>query len=276
MDPGDTSFWRMRLDPVDEPAGSEALPDVDAAVTAALEGRFDLARARNELANAAADVTFAGNQKLPDVRFEASYRGSGLGGTQLLRTGGFPGVVTGRLNHSFGSVLDQVFSHDYATWSVGFTMSYPIGGSYEEAALVRADFERRQAAQRIASLQLDIAEAIRRAARQVRSTSERIEAARAGATLAEQRFDTEQRRFEVGFSTSFLVTQAQRDLVQAQVNLLEATLDHQSSLVTFEALQQAPPLSAGETVGLTGASVVRLPIAAPRGVFRDGPGVSIP
>jgi HAE1 family hydrophobic/amphiphilic exporter-1 len=276
MDPGDTSFWRMRLDPVDEPAGSEALPDVDAAVTAALEGRFDLARARNELANAAADAAFAGNQKLPDVRFEASYRGSGLGGTELLRTGGFPGVVTGRLNHSFGSVLDQVFSHDYATWSVGFTMSYPIGRSYEEATLVRADFERRQAAQRVASLQLDIAEAIRRAARQVRSTSERIDAARAGATLAEQRFDTEQRRFEVGFSTSFLVTQAQRDLVQAQVNLLEAMLDHQSSLVAFEALQQAPPLAAGETVGLTGASVVRLPTAAPRGVFRDGPGVSIP
>ncbi len=74
------------------------------------------------------------------------------------------------------------------------------------------------------------------------STSERVDAARAGATFAEQRLDTEQRRFEVGLSTSFLVTQAQRDLLQAEVSLLQATLDHQSALVSFEALQQAPAL----------------------------------
>jgi hypothetical protein len=36
------------------------------------------------------------------------------------------------------------------------------------------------------------------------------------------------------------VTQAQRDLLQTEVNLLQATLDHQSALVSFEALQQAP------------------------------------
>ena len=83
----------------------------------------------------------------------------------------------------------------------------------------------------------------------MRSTAERVDAARAGATLAEQRLDAEQRRYEVGLSTTFLVTQAQRDLLQAQVNLLQTTLDYQSALVSFEAVQQAPPLGAGETVG---------------------------
>src|SRR5207247_4279686 len=104
--------------------------------------------------------------------------------------------------------------------------------------------ERRQAAQRIASLRLEAAETIRQAARQSRSTVERVEAARAGASLAEQRLDAEQRRFEVGLSTTFLVTQAQRDLLQAQVNLLQTTLDYESSLVNFEAVRQAPPLAA--------------------------------
>jgi HAE1 family hydrophobic/amphiphilic exporter-1 len=276
MDPAAVSFWRVRLDPVDEPPGNAPLPDVDAAVAGAMKGRYDVARARNELANAATNVEFYNNQRLPDVRVETSYRGSGLGGTQFLRTGGFPGVVTGSLNRNFGSVLNQMFTNDYATWSLGVTVNYPLGRSYEEAGLARAGVERAQAAQRIASLQLEAAETIRRAGRQVYSTAERIDAARAGATLAEQRFDTEQRRFEVGLSTSFLVTQAQRDLVQAQVNLLQATLDHQSSLVNFEALQQAPPLVAGDAMGLSGANIVWLPTSAPRGVFRQGVGAVLP
>jgi hypothetical protein len=72
----------------------------------------------------------------------------------------------------------------------------------------------------------------------------------------------------VGLSTTFLVTQAQRDLLQAQVNLLQTTLDYQSSLVVFEAVQQAPPLTAGDTVRVNGSTVVMVPPATPSGIFR--------
>jgi outer membrane protein len=272
MDPADASFWRTRVDPIEEPPGRGPLPDVDAAIANALNDRYDLARARQELDNAGTNVEFLTNQKLPDVRLETSYRGSGLGGTQFVRTGGFPGVVSGTRDRSLGAALGQAFSPDYPTWSLGVTVNYPIGRSFEEASLARAEVERRQAAQRIASLRLQTAETIRQAARQVNSTAEQVDAANAGATLAQQRLDAEQRRFEVGLSTTFLVTQAQRDLLQAQVNLLQTTLDYQSSLVNFEAVQQAPPLTAGDTVGLRGANVVFLPTPAPRGLFRPGAG----
>src|SRR5206468_4295910 len=272
MNPADATFWRMRIDPVEEPTDHSALPDVDSAVANALKGRYDLARAGHDLENAKTNVAFLTNQKLPDVRLETSYRGSGLGGTQFLRTGGFPGVVTGTRDRSFADALGQAFTSDYPTWSVGVTVSYPLGRSYEEASLARAYVERRQAAQRIASLQLQTAETVRQAARQVGSTAERIDAARAGATLAQERLDAEQRRYNVGLSTTFLVTQAQRDLLQAQVNLLQTTLDYQSSLVNFEAVQQAPPLGAGDTLAVRGANVVRLPPTAPSGIFRLGAG----
>ena len=272
MDPADASFWRTRVDPIEEPPGRGPLPDVDAAIANALNERYDLARARHDLDNAGTNVDFLTNQKLPDVRLETSYRGAGLGGTQFVRTGGFPGVVTGTRDRSFGAALGQAFSPDYPTWSLGVTVNYPIGHSFEEASLARAEIERRQAAQRIASLRLQTAETIRQAARQVNSTAEQVDAANAGATLAQQRFDAEQRRFEVGLSTTFLVTQAQRDLLQAQVNLLQTTLDYQSSLVNFEAVQQAPPLTAGDTVGVRGGNVVLLPTPAPRGLFRPGVG----
>jgi outer membrane protein len=271
MDPADLSFWALRLEPVDEPPEPTALPDTDAAVARALEGRFDLARAAHDLENAKTNVDFLGNQRLPDVRLEASYRGNGLGGTEFLRTGGFPGIVSGTRDRGFGDALGQAFTPDYPTWSVGVTVSYALGHSYEEASRARADVERRQAVQRIASLRLEAAEAVRQAARQVRSTAERVEAARAGATLAEQRHADELRRYDVGLSTTFLVTQAQRDLLQAQVNLLQATLDQQSAVVSFEAVQQAPP-AAGAGGGARDADVVLLPTPTPRGIFRAGAG----
>ena len=45
-------------------------------------------------------------------------------------------------------------------------------------------------------LRLQAVETVRKAGRQIRSTDERVEAARAGATLAQQRLESEQPRFE--------------------------------------------------------------------------------
>jgi len=269
MDPADTSFWRTRLSPSDEPVVSGVLPDVDAVASGGFAGRYDLARARKDINNLTTNIDYYNDQKLPDVRLETSYRSSGLGGTRFLRDGGFPGTVTGTVNRGYGSVLGDMFGSSYPTWSVGLSVNYALGRSYEEAGLARATVERRQATQRVASLQLQIGETLRQAARQVHSTAERIEATRAGQSVARQRLDVEQRRFEVGLSTSFLVTQAQRDLLQAEVNLLQAMLDHQSALISFEALQQAPAVSEPDT-GSRGTTVVSLPAQAPQGLFRPG------
>ena len=269
MDPGDANFWRASIDPVEEPSGG-ASPDVERALASALDERHDLARARRDFADAETDVELFTNQKLPDVRLEASYRGGGLGGTQLLRTGPFPGEVTGRLGTGFGNTLGQLFKHDLSAWSVGVTVSHPIGDRYDKANLARAEIERRQVSHRIASLELQIVEAVRQAARQIQSTSQRMDAARAGEALAEQRLDVERKRFDAGLSTTFLVTQAQRDLLQAQVNRLQAMLDHQSSLVTFEAVQLASPSAVGEAIAVRGAALIAMPTAPPRGLFRQG------
>jgi outer membrane protein TolC len=272
MDPADASFWAVRLDPASEPVASAPPQDVDRAVAGALQGRYDLARARQDLDTAITNVAFFKNQTLPDVRFEASYRSGGAGGTQFVRSGGFPGEITGVVRRNFGDVLGQLFTHEYPAWSFGVTASYPIGQSYDEANHARAEIERRQAAQRIASLELQAAETVRRAARQVQSTAERIDAARAGETLAQERLDVERKRFDAGMSTTFLVTQAQRDLLQAQVNRLQATLDHQSALVNFEAVQLASPAAAGAAISLRGSAVVAIPTPQPTGIFRQGGG----
>ncbi len=151
------------------------------------------------------------------MRLNASYQANGLGGTEVLRAGGFPGTIVGPGTVTgFGSVLDQLFRHDYPTWAVGVSVSYPIGQSAERGELrAQRSWKRRQAEQRVKSAEARVIQQVRDAAWKVEMNAKRIETARAARELAEQRLDAEQQRFEVGMSTSFLVIQAQRDLAQA-------------------------------------------------------------
>src|SRR3989442_109379 len=213
FDTSDRSGGNVTLDLVDSPPVGTVAVDVDAAVTNALRDRADLVRARKDIENAQTGLKFAGNQRLPDVRVNASYLASGLGGTEALRTGGFPGTIVGPGQiTAFSSVLDQLFRRDYPTWAVGVSVSYPIGTSVEEANHARAKLERAQSDDRLKSAEARAIQQVRDAAWKIDMNAKRIETTRAARELAEQRLDAERKRFEVGMSTSFLVIQAQRDL----------------------------------------------------------------
>jgi outer membrane protein TolC len=136
-------------------------------------------------------------------------------------------------------VLGQVMTSDFPTWSVGVSVSYPIGQSTEQANLARARIERDQTEARIRSIELTAVREVRDAALRLEQNRQRIETARSGRELAEQRLDAESRRFEVGMSTSFLVIQAQRDLAIARNNELEASLAYQLAAIAFETAQVA-------------------------------------
>ena len=239
LEPGRSDYWTVRMEPADlvPPVGPP--PDVDAAVQRALAERVDLLRARQEIANIDTSVALARNQTKPDLRLAAGYLAGGAGGTRLIREGGFPGTIVGGDDTGFGNVLGQVFSVDYPTWNVGVTFSYPLGRSPQEAELARTRIERDQAAGRLRSLELTAVRQVREAAYRVEQNQQRIETARLSRELAEQRLNAEQRRFEVGMSTSFLVIQAQRDLAVARNNALQAQLDYQLAVITFQAVQQA-------------------------------------
>lgn len=238
LDPKRPDYWTVRLEAADRVPPIGPQPDVDAAVRRALAERSDLVEARRQIENSETTIQLARNETLPDLRAQATYVAHGQGGTRLLRTGGFPGTIAGVDQTSFGSVLGQVLSADYPTWSVGFTLTYPVGRSEEEANLARARLERDQTAARVRSLELSAVREVRDAALRLEQNRQRIETARLGRELAEQRLDAEQRRFEVGMSTSFLVIQAQRDLAVARDNEQRSFLDYQLAAVEFERVQQ--------------------------------------
>jgi HAE1 family hydrophobic/amphiphilic exporter-1 len=242
MDPTKRETWTTTIETTDTPPVATPTLDVDAAVTRALAERADLQRSRKDIETAQTSEKYLGNQQLPDVRLNASYQASGLGGTQVLRTGGFPGTIVGPgAVTDFGNVISQLFGRDYPTWSVGVSVSYPLGQSAEEANYARARLERTQADEKFKGAESRAIQQIRNAAYQVEMNGKRIETTRAARELADQRLDAERKRLDVGMSTSFLVIQAQRDLAQAKTNELGAILAYDLSLVDFEALQQAGP-----------------------------------
>lgn len=243
--------WSVQIEPTDRPSVAAAAIDLEGAVTNALRDRADLARSRKTAENANVSLRLAGNQKLPDVRLNASYKSNALGGTEVTRTGGFPGTITGPGQIvGYGTLLEQMFRTDYPTWAVGLSVSYPLGKSAEEANQARSQLEARQADQQVRSAEARAIQQVRDAAWKVEMNARRLETVRAGRELAEQRRDVEQKRFDVGMSTSFLVIQAQRDLAQATQNELSAVLAYNLSLVDFEALQLAGPSSQTATASL--------------------------
>ena len=238
VDPTRGDFWSVRVEPAERVPPVGPAPDVDAAVRRALAERTDLIRARREIDITETGISLARSETKPDLRLEANYLTDGAGGTRLLRTGGFPGVVTGSEVTRYSDVLGQVLKFDYPTWTVGMTFSYPLGKSAAEANLARARIEKAQSAARLRSLEFGVVREVREAAWTMEQNQQRIETARLSRELAEQRLDAEQKRFEVGMSTSFLVIQAQRDLAVARNNELQAFLDYQLAVVAFNTAQR--------------------------------------
>ena len=258
FNPKRPDFWTVHIEAADAVPPVGPPPDVDAAVRRALSVRPDIAEQHKQIQISETNVTLSRNQTLPDVRLQASYVTNGLGGARLLRTGGFPGTIIGTTNTGYGSVLEQAFSADFPTWTFGFTVNYPIGKSADEANLARARLEREQANARLQSIELAAVREVRDAALRVEQNRQRIETAQLGRELAEQRLDAEQKRFEVGMSTSFLVIQAQRDLAVARNNELQANLAYQLSAIAFEAVQTTSGgVAAVGTTSLQTAGAVR-------------------
>jgi HAE1 family hydrophobic/amphiphilic exporter-1 len=263
LDPARPDYWSVRLKPGDIVPPVGQAPDIDAAVRSALTERTDLQRTRKQIQISETQVSLARNQILPDVRVNAEYLTNGLGGTELLRSGGFPGTVSPGPATAFGNVLQQVFAADYPTWTVGVTLSYPLGHSSQQAALAQSELSRQQSLARLRSSELHVVRDVRQAALDLDQNRQRIDTTRAARELEEQRLDAEQKRYEVGMSTNYNVIQAQRDLAVARNNELQAQLDYQLALINFETVQRvgsagssaAAPVSSGTvTIPATSAT----------------------
>lgn len=237
----DDPLWRSALTPSDRPTFVAESPNVEGAVRKALGARTDLEQARRTVTSNDVTLQFMRNQTLPAVDLTATYGATGLGGTQLVRSGtSVDSGTTGFLPGGYADAWRALTGRDFPTWNLAINISYPLGQSATDAQYARARVQRNQAAAQLRALELQVATEVTNAALQVDSGLTRYEAARAARELAETRLQAEQSRFDVGLSTNFFVVQAQRDLATAQNSELRALLDYRRALVDFQRVQEAP------------------------------------
>lgn len=241
FDPSTPDFWTMTIEPSQSMPFAPVAVDADAATRRAIGSRTDVQLARNSIERSEVNLKFFRSQTLPEVNASLNYQATAVGGTTLTPITSFPPTTIDRgiLNQrSFGTVLGDVFSNAFPTWTFGLSVSYPIGASTQETNYSRATLQYQQAQKQLQNLELQIATQVRDAARQVQTNQKRVDSARAARDLAEQRLAAEEKKFAAGIQTSFFVFQAQRDLAQARTNEVRAIADFNKSVVDFEAVQE--------------------------------------
>ena len=244
FDPSSRDFWAINILPTDPaPFQAQAL-DVDAAIRRALDQRTDVRLARNSLSRSDITMRYFRNQILPDISAQFSYSSTAAGGVQLSPLNSIPigeaPIRTIVSQRGFGSVLGDTLMGTYPAWTLGVSMSYPLGLSASEANLARARLQYSQAQTQIRNLDMQVAMEVRNVARQVQTNQKRVDSTRVARELAERRLDAAQKKFTAGIETNFFVFQAQRDLTQARTSEVRAVSDYNRSLVDFEAVQEVP------------------------------------
>jgi outer membrane protein len=235
FDPAMPDFWNLRIEPTELPPFQPTNVDVDGAVRNALDRRTDLQQTKRSMESTEINIRFFRNQTLPDIQGNLNYGLAALGGTKIPTT-----FDPTSLEKSYSNVLRDLFGLDSPSWTASLNITYPIGTSQADANLARTRLQYSQSQTRLKNQQLQVATQVRLQARNVQTNQQRVQSTRASRQLAERRLEAEQRKFQAGTSTSFLVFQAQRDLSQARNNELRAVLDYNQSVVDFETVQEVP------------------------------------
>jgi outer membrane protein TolC len=133
--------------------------------------------------------------------------------------------------NSFGDSVDRIDGDSYDALA-GVTIQYPFFNRDAKAAHRRAQLSREQAQDALDNLSQLVEVDVRTAYIEVDRTKQQIAASSITRKFNEEKLRTETEKLRVGKSTSFLVAQAQRDLlvsriaeVQALANYLKALID---------------------------------------------------
>ncbi len=198
-----------------EPPGAGApIEDVEDRVALAMRERADLAEARVRLEQARLETIVTKNGLLPRLDFFIAFGKTGYADS-------FP---------------DAVRSLDDSTYDllVGAEFAQALGNRSARARDIGATATRQQAAEAISNLEQIIRLDVRIAATNVERARQQIGASAATRSLREEALRAENERFRVGQSTSLLVAQAQRDLLESQIAEVDAVIAYRLALIQLQ------------------------------------------
>jgi outer membrane protein TolC len=210
------------------------VPPLDEALKMAAQNRPELEQADLNLRNQDIVIKANRNALLPSLGLFASYAGAGLSGNRCgLPNTPAPVCPDPLLLAGVGQSLNQSFQGNFPDYSFGVSLTIPLRNRSAQADAVRALLEQRQLRTQMQKTKNTVIQEVRNAEIAMIQAKAQIEAARKAVTLAEQTLDAEQKKFQLGESTVFLVIQAQRDLVVAEVREVQAHSTYAKALTQF-------------------------------------------
>jgi len=221
------------------PEKEPVVPTLDL-VNEALAHRAELAESRIDLTNRDINNRSAKNALLPTVNLFAYYGGSGIGGAQNVfnecsHNPNFPLCTNNTIPAvSYGGTVGKLFDSTAPDKGMGLQLTIPLRNRTAQANEVRAELEYRQAQVRLQQQENQIRIEVRNAQFSVQQFRAAVEAARAAVELGKQSLGAEQKKYALGASTTTLVLQAQRDLTQAESNLVTANSNYEKSRVELD------------------------------------------
>jgi len=226
-------LWNFALAPDTQEPGELTAPSLDAAVKQALAGRPELSETGLQMAINQLDQRLNTENTRPRVDLFANLSMSGLAGTVVPQTSSplaafFPpgfGAVPPMFLGGYGESLSTLGRGMFPTAQVGVNISLPLRNRTASAQAAISVLE----GKRLATLKDQVAMAIeadvRNAMQGMVSARARRQAAVLARQSAEQQYESEQRQFQAGTSTTFLVLQRQTDLIAARSRETRAGAD---------------------------------------------------
>jgi len=222
------------------PSQEPVVPTEDL-INQALQHRAELAESRIDMANRDISTKAIRNSLLPSLDLFAYYGGSGLGGSQNpgnlcanQNPPGFgcsPSAVSGV---GYTSTLSQLIDSTASDKGMGVTLTIPLRNRAAQALATRSQLEYRQAQMRLQQVENQVRIEVRNAQFAVTQNRAAVQSAQAAVELAKQSLDAEQKKFNLGASTSTLVLQNQSGLATAESNLVSAMAAYEKAQLELD------------------------------------------
>jgi outer membrane protein TolC len=159
----------------------------------------------------------------PDLEVSGFYAGNGLAGNS-----------TAAGNTGLSSSLSQVFHFTYPAYGATLSLTLPVRNHAAQANLADALVGRRrdqyQERQTNQSITLEVTNAVH-ALEEAKLT---MEAARVAVTLARENLHADERKYELGAEPVFFVLDAQTQLAQAELNVIQAQVNFQVAVAQLD------------------------------------------
>jgi outer membrane protein TolC len=222
---------------------TEAFEPTQDLVTEAVAKNPTLAQARIDLKNRQLNAKAAANGLLPTLDLVGFYGASSLAGTfnnslcfpqpisillQPLCTGPLPS------SSGYGTAFTNLFNSSAPDKGVALNLIIPIRNRQAQSVQVRSELEMRQAQVRLQQLENQVIIAVRNAQFALQQNKARVDAAVEAERYARENLLAEQKKYQFGASTSYLVFQQETNLATAEENLLAAKIAYAKSRVNFD------------------------------------------